>query len=102
VWRDLLVVLVNPPWVELAAATPKGHAVETVVHRNWLIHQNDPIDHAITWSTLTTLLPTWAKALQSTFEEPPRCSPLTAEAVPKTDQPTTAEPASSFIAESTS
>ena len=51
-------------------AAPKGHAWSNAVgNRNWLIHQDDPIDRAITWSTLTTLLPTWAKALQSTFEE---------------------------------
>jgi uncharacterized protein with HEPN domain len=50
-------------------AAPKGHAWSNAVgNRNWLIHQDDPIDRAITWSTLTTLLPTWAKALQSTFE----------------------------------
>jgi len=58
-------------WLDRAGvAAPKGHAwSDAVGNRNWLIHQYDQIDRAITWSTLTTSLPAWAKALQPTFED---------------------------------
>lgn len=51
-------------------AAPQGHAwADAVSNRNWLIHQYDQIDRAVTWSTLTTSLPAWAKSLQPAFKE---------------------------------
>jgi uncharacterized protein with HEPN domain len=36
---------------------------DAVATRNWLIHQYDTIDRAITWTTLARDLPTWSDAL---------------------------------------
>lgn len=38
-----------------------------VTNRNWLIHQYDTIDRAITWATLTQDLPQWRVALDPLF-----------------------------------
>lgn len=40
---------------------------DAVVNRNWLIHQYDQIDRAITWATLTKDLSAWRTALAQTF-----------------------------------
>lgn len=38
---------------------------DAVATRNWLIHQYDTIDRAVTWSTLTRDVPTWRHALHA-------------------------------------
>lgn len=40
---------------------------DAVANRNWLIHQYDQIDRAITWATLATDLASWRSALAETF-----------------------------------
>lgn len=50
-------------------AAPEGVAwSDAVANRNWLIHQYDQIDRAITWATLTTDLASWRSALAEAFD----------------------------------
>jgi uncharacterized protein with HEPN domain len=39
-----------------------------VANRNFIIHQYDEIDRAITWKTLSADLPDWKASLQQLFE----------------------------------
>jgi uncharacterized protein with HEPN domain len=39
-----------------------------VANRNFIIHQYDEIDRAITWQTLKTDLPDWKASLQTLFK----------------------------------
>lgn len=40
-----------------------------VANRNFIIHQYDQINRAITWQTLAVDLPSWASSLQELFVE---------------------------------
>jgi uncharacterized protein with HEPN domain len=39
---------------------------DAIANRNWLIHQYDRVDRAVTWATLTRDLPAWRQALTDT------------------------------------
>lgn len=48
--------------------TPDGvNWADAIANRNWLIHQYDEIDRAITWETLDHDLMAWRKALANDF-----------------------------------
>lgn len=40
---------------------------DAIANRNWLIHQYDEVDRALTWETLARDLPTWREALSDAF-----------------------------------
>ena len=40
---------------------------DAIANRNWLIHQYDEIDRALTWETLAGDLASWRAALAGTF-----------------------------------
>ena len=40
---------------------------DAIANRNWLIHQYDEIDRALTWVTLSRDLASWREALADTF-----------------------------------
>lgn len=40
---------------------------DAIANRNWLIHQYDEIDRALTWETLARDLASWRAALAGTF-----------------------------------
>ena len=42
---------------------------DAIANRNWLIHQYDEIDRALTWVTLTRDLASWRVALTQMFSE---------------------------------
>jgi uncharacterized protein with HEPN domain len=42
---------------------------DAIANRNWLIHQYDEIDRALTWITLSRDLPSWRVALTELFVE---------------------------------
>lgn len=42
---------------------------DAIANRNWLIHQYDEIDRALTWETLARDLASWRAALSTTFAE---------------------------------
>ena len=42
---------------------------EAIDQRNWLIHQYDHVDRAVTWATLSMDVPKWKEALSPRFEE---------------------------------
>lgn len=47
---------------------PPGMAwTDAIANRNWLIHQYDEIDRALTWVTLSRDLASWRQALANTF-----------------------------------
>jgi len=47
---------------------PAGMAwTDAIANRNWLIHQYDEIDRALTWVTLSRDLASWRKALADIF-----------------------------------
>jgi uncharacterized protein with HEPN domain len=47
---------------------PDGVAwADAIANRNWLIHQYDQIDRALTWATLIEDLPAWREAFADAF-----------------------------------
>ena len=42
---------------------------DAIANRNWLIHQYDEIDRALTWVTLSRDLTSWRAALTEMFRE---------------------------------
>lgn len=46
---------------------PGASWTDAIDNRNWLIHQYDEIDRALTWVTLSRDLSTWRNALADTF-----------------------------------
>lgn len=42
---------------------------DAIANRNWLIHQYDEIDRALTWETLAGDLASWRAALAGTFAD---------------------------------
>lgn len=42
---------------------------EAIANRNWVVHQYDEIDRAITWETLSGSIPAWQRSLDSVFGE---------------------------------
>lgn len=42
---------------------------DAIANRNWVIHQYDEIDRAITWNTLSRAIPAWRMALAPRFTE---------------------------------
>lgn len=40
---------------------------DAIANRNWLVHQYDEIDRALTWVTLSRDLASWREALADTF-----------------------------------
>jgi uncharacterized protein with HEPN domain len=41
---------------------------DAIANRNWVIHQYDNIDRAVTWETLSHSIPIWGLALAPAFE----------------------------------
>jgi uncharacterized protein with HEPN domain len=55
------------------AAPPPGVTwSDAIANRNWLIHQYDEIDRALTWQTLSRDLSAWRAALANLFESAQR------------------------------
>lgn len=50
------------------AAPPGVVWADAIANRNWLIHQYDNIDRALTWVTLTRDIAQWREALDGLFE----------------------------------
>ena len=49
---------------------PPGVAwTDAIANRNWLIHQYDEIDRALTWETLSRDLASWQAALAGSFAD---------------------------------
>ena len=42
---------------------------DAIANRNWLIHQYDEIDRALTWETLSRDLPAWRDSLDAAFTD---------------------------------
>jgi len=52
---------------------PPGVAwTDAIANRNWLIHQYDEVDRALTWQTLFRDLASWRTALAGSFTEAER------------------------------
>ena len=41
---------------------------DAIANRNWVIHQYDNLDRAVTWETLSRSIPSWGLALAPAFE----------------------------------
>ena len=54
---------------------------DAIANRNWLIHQYDEIDRALTWVTLSRDLAGWRIALDDTF----RLAKVSLSTAPNTD-----------------
>ena len=50
------------------ASPPDGlRWADAIANRNWVIHQYDHLDRAVTWETLSRSIPTWGLALAPAF-----------------------------------
>ena len=50
-------------------APPEGvRWADAIANRNWVIHQYDEIDRAVTWATLSQSVPIWTAALAPDFQ----------------------------------
>ena len=56
---------------------------DAIANRNWLIHQYDEIDSALTWVTLSRDLASWRAALAETF----RLAEVSLSTPPNTNHP---------------
>ena len=45
---------------------------DAISNRNWVIHQYDEIDRAVTWNTLSGAIPAWRRALAPRIAEAER------------------------------
>jgi len=50
------------------ASPPYGlRWADAIANRNWVIHQYDNLDRAVTWETLSRSIPSWGLALAPAF-----------------------------------